>query len=61
MNKLWLFFLVFGLVSMPVSAQEEEEEYYDIRDVDIDPDEDQGALVQEALDSDSNDEKIELL
>ena len=68
MNKLWLALLIFGLVSMPAFAQdeeeefeEEEEEYYDIRDVDVDPDEDEGALVQDALDSESADEKIELL
>ncbi len=65
MNKLWLALLIFGLVSMPAFAQdeeeEEEEEYYDIRDVDVDMDEDEGALVQEALDSESTDEKIELL
>lgn len=63
MNKLWLALLIFGLVSMPAFAQdeEEEEEYYDIRDVDIDSNEDEGALVQDALDSESADEKIELL
>ena len=63
MNKLWLVLLIFGLVSMPAFAQgeEEEEEYFDIRDVDIDSDEDEGALVQEALDAESADEKIELL
>ena len=59
MNKLWLVFLIFGLVSMPAFAQEEE--YYDIRDVDIDTDEDEGMLVQEALDSESTDEKIAAL
>ena len=63
MNKLWLALLIFGLVSMPAFAQdeEEEEEYYDIRDVDVDPDEDEGALVQDSLDAESADEKIELL
>ena len=63
MNKLWLALLIFGLVSMPAFAQdeEEEEEYYDIRDADIDPGEDEGGLVQEAIESESADEKIELL
>lgn len=63
MNKLWLSLLIFGLVSMPVFAQDEEEEdeYYDIRDVDIDIDEVEGDLVQQALESETTDEKIELL
>ena len=62
MNKFWLALLVSVLVSMPALAQDEvNEEYYDLRDVDIDTDEDQGALVQEALDSESTDERIELL
>ena len=62
MNNLWVALLIFGLVSMPAFSQDEEaEEYYDLRDVDIDVDEEQGALVQEALDSNSSDEKIRLL
>jgi tetratricopeptide (TPR) repeat protein len=62
MNNLWVALLILGLVSMPAFSQNAaEEDYYDIRDVDIDIDEEQGALVQEALDSNSNDEKIRLL